>query len=588
MKKTRAIAAGLCVTLLISLFTGCANNTSGGTAASSQGSSETMSKESSDSTQKSEPTELTLWYANGNGEQQDANPPFDREKDYYSIVEKKFNITLKPTVVSSAQEKEALSILLSSNKLPDIMRVGNYYNIDLPTLRANKQLITLDSYKDKMPDYMKIVDSNSVIRKNISDADGSILFFCDPNIELEQGFGGGIEIRMDWLKTLGLDMPKTPEEFLNVMRAFRDDDPNGNGKKDEIPFVGSRGSLLTLGDCFGVTGVDDAFVMKGGLGGEIVFSPYEETDFKAMLKFMATMYQEKLINDNFLVMKGEMRDTWMAQGVAGSTLTGSTNMAKWNQSKCDDPNFLLWPMPGMAYNGVKYFDRGDVSSQMDEGVTFITTSCKNPEKAVEYLNYGYTEEGHKLTTFGVEGIQYSMDNGLVKFSDFITNNKDGLTLGAAQSKYTGLPAMNTYADMQLKAQTLFTDPACRQAILSSWTNDFDDKHNINLPRLTYTDDERTEYTAIMADVKTYLEENINKFITGTLDIEKDYPQFIKDLKSMKADRAVEINKAAVKRWQTKCGITYKLTITRADTSAYLKKIGFVDQKGIEYLDSNLK
>ena len=34
-----------------------------------------------------------------------------------------------------------------------------------------------------------------------------------------------------WLDALGLEMPTTTEEFYKVLVAFRDMDPNGNGKK---------------------------------------------------------------------------------------------------------------------------------------------------------------------------------------------------------------------------------------------------------------------------------------------------------------------------------------------------------------------
>lgn len=44
-------------------------------------------------------------------------------------------------------------------------------------------------------------------------------------------------INQKWLDKLNLDMPQTPEEFKEVLIAFRDKDPNGNGIQDEIPFT---------------------------------------------------------------------------------------------------------------------------------------------------------------------------------------------------------------------------------------------------------------------------------------------------------------------------------------------------------------
>ncbi len=48
-----------------------------------------------------------------------------------------------------------------------------------------------------------------------------------------------IYLRQDWMDALGLDMPETTEELREVLRAFVNDDPNGNAKKDEIGMLGA-------------------------------------------------------------------------------------------------------------------------------------------------------------------------------------------------------------------------------------------------------------------------------------------------------------------------------------------------------------
>ena len=106
--------------------------------------------------------------------------------------------------------------------------------------------------------------------------------------------------------------------------------------------------------------------------------------------------------------------------------------------------------------------------------------------------------------------------------------------------------------------------------------------------VSYTDEEKDEYAAIMADVQTYVEETINKFIVGDLDVDADYPTFVETLKSMGAERALEINQAAVERWQNKGGVEYEFVEKRADVSGYIDQIPFKTEKGLEYLDEDLK
>jgi len=66
--------------------------------------------------------------------------------------------------------------------------------------------------------------------------------------------------------------------------------------------------------------------------------------------------------------------------------------------------------------------------------TAITTSCKNVELAARFLNYGYTEEGHKLYNYGIEGVSYEMVNGYPTYTDEIMNHST-LSVAEAMSIY---------------------------------------------------------------------------------------------------------------------------------------------------------
>jgi len=52
-----------------------------------------------------------------------------------------------------------------------------------------------------------------------------------------------------WVDKLGLEWPETTEDFYNVLKAFKEQDPNGNGKADEVPLLGATTSWRT--DPFG-------------------------------------------------------------------------------------------------------------------------------------------------------------------------------------------------------------------------------------------------------------------------------------------------------------------------------------------------
>ncbi len=76
-------------------------------------------------------------------------------------------------------------------------------------------------------------------------------------LALPSGWSGGLaflrSIRKDWLDTLGMDMPETVEEFYEAIKAFTEEDPDGNGKDDTIGMTSA--GIWNMGDLFMSFGV---------------------------------------------------------------------------------------------------------------------------------------------------------------------------------------------------------------------------------------------------------------------------------------------------------------------------------------------
>src|SRR5690606_23750198 len=104
-------------------------------------------------------------------------------------------------------------------------------------------------------------------------------------------------IREDWLQKLGLDYPTTSDEYLDVLRAFRDNDLNGNGQNDEIPFSTRQGFNWVMDPIFGMWGLVPYHGFESD--GEIV-PGFAHPRFVEPLKFLQTMYNEGLLDSEFL------------------------------------------------------------------------------------------------------------------------------------------------------------------------------------------------------------------------------------------------------------------------------------------------
>ena len=79
-----------------------------------------------------------------------------------------------------------------------------------------------------------------------------------------------------------------------------------------------------------------------------------------------------------------------------------------------------------------------------------------------------------------------------------------------------------------------------------WT-DHTDFDYVMPDEMTMTADENDEFSKIMGDVETYVNEMSAKFIMGIAPLD-DYDKFIKTLESMKIGRATEIQQAALDRY----------------------------------------
>ena len=421
------------------------------------------------------PVQLSFWAPQSRFSMEDRRDIIPHGADL-GMVEEKFNVKINYTLVPNDAKDEKMSIMLSTNDLTDIIYLaGGYdkFSVRPDQLLGDEQIIDLMTVKDQMPDYYKILDENVVLMKNVTNEDGQILYFGEPIFEQEVAMSGGLMIRRYWVEKAGMDFPETMEEYIDALRWFKENDANGNGKDDEVPFCGSHGSLQVIGN---LTGIQDSFSMDGGSGGQVIYAPLHKERYKTRLKLMRIFAEEKLINEDYYNFDFSQRDTWVSQDRVGAALTGLGNIDKWNLMMDDHETFLMWPLSNpVQADGKRYFDRTMLAKAQDSNGVVISTLAERPDKAAEFLNYFYTEEGHNLTVFGVEGVTYNMVNGWPKFTDLIYDenseqkgvNKDGISIVDAMAIYLGVPGVRTWRDMRSWAQLSLNSPGSRQANVRS-------------------------------------------------------------------------------------------------------------------------
>jgi putative aldouronate transport system substrate-binding protein len=126
-------------------------------------------------------------------------------------------------------------------------------------------------------------------------------------------------INKPWLDKVGMQIPQTTEEFEKVMRAFKENDMNGNGdKNDEIPYSSSSKGLVGYTEFFGAFGVAQAHVDRKGDEPEwikvedekVVYTAITE-DFRKCLNWLHSLYEEGLVD---LEMLSQDHNQYKAKG----------------------------------------------------------------------------------------------------------------------------------------------------------------------------------------------------------------------------------------------------------------------------------
>ena len=164
-------------------------------------------------------------------------------------------LNIEVDVQFQTQTSEYQSTLLTkggANDLPDLFQM----DLNSATVLAGQGLLAdWNPYLEFMPTY---VEQNGVAELvDVGTRDGAMIALATKNAN---PFKTIIPIRQDWLDALGLEQPTTTDEFLAVMTAFTEQDPDGNGQADTY---GWSGAVNSQGQ---ITGFEPIFGAFGALG----------------------------------------------------------------------------------------------------------------------------------------------------------------------------------------------------------------------------------------------------------------------------------------------------------------------------------
>lgn len=543
-KKFKIISVLLAAMLVTGTFSACAGQKgkANETAGTSSGSTNEMVSTSAGNTSVYPiPGNVKLTYWVGLSVHTSATASTFGDTAFAKELQKKTGITVEYLHPPVGQADEQFNIMISSGDLPDI--IDHYLNLKYPggpgKAISDNVILKLNDYIAKdAPGLSKYLKENPNIDKMAKLDDGSYYMF--PYIIGDNSLlvSAGPIVRKDWLDDLGLDIPVTIDDWYNMLKAFKEK------KSAEAPLspYWSYKYVFSWGAFAGAYGAVKGFYIDN----DTVKYGSIEPGYKDFLATMHKWYDEKLLDNNFAALTTDQASANMLNGKSGATFaSGGSGLTNWmNAMKDKDPKFSLVGVPYPVLNKGDKPQFSQSGSRVSGQGASITTACKNVDAAAKFLDYGYTDEGHLLTNFGIEGVSYKMDNGKPRYTDEVLNNPSKLSAAQALSKYAvaysgGQPFVS---DPDFIVQLM---PKAQSEAVATWAATDAAKHV--LPPINVSASEQDEYAKIMNDVTTYEEEMLLKFILGTEPL-SNFDKYVEQMKKIGIDKAISMQQSALDKY----------------------------------------
>ncbi len=400
------------------------------------------------------------------------------------------DVTFVPIQRNQATQK--INSMLAAGNAPDIF--SDYSADYVGQLVQQGAIMPLDEAIEKYStDYKEYLKNNPQL--NLYTKFGGKTYAVTNQRPDDAIINHSVWIRQDWLDKLGLQMPKTDAELIEVMKQFRDKDPNGNGQKDEIPLSMIWSQIVEA--MYQAT--EQWYVNEND---EMEYGQLTDRYVEA-LRFMKTCYDEGLISREFATDKDntQQKQTWYTDR------TG-VYMYSWNPDNRDlmknnpDAKPVILPPVETKFGVGGYYKETDAYLY-----NMFNAETKNVEAGMKFIDWMLTK-GWESLRYGEEGVHYNIVDGHKKVTDQQKYNTEVAYAGV----YSIISQRKTDpAEFLLSASDDALSQTLAQQKVDSFNTNMETNHfRRDIPRIP----DVAEYSTLMTEWQVKRNEIRIKVITG--------------------------------------------------------------------------
>jgi putative aldouronate transport system substrate-binding protein len=476
------------------------------------------------------------------------------DNDLTKFIKEKFNVNIEWTLVSDEAKLEKQNVLLASGNYPALFFGGQFNQNDQIKYGKSGILLPLnDLIAQYGPNISKAFENSPYLLKGVTAPDGNI--YSLPGLEecYHCDYAQKMYINKEWLKKLNLPMPTTTDELYNTLKAFKENDPNDNGKKDEIALTGATNwwhgePTYYLMNSFTYASDANFLTLDNGK----VEINANKSEWKEGLAFIRKLYAEGLIDpqaytQNFdgMLKVADNPDTVIMGAYTGGCCVPSIDQdgGRWTQYE------VVPPVKGP--NGVQLV--GYFGGNVADGQFAITDKASKEQqiKAIQIVDHFYSQEGSLDAMYGPKEIGWWDPKAGALGIDGEPALYEALEVYSRDDK------RSVTWDIGLKYTTAFVFNGRSQGQDLTKTDGYEKFLAVQTDKLIpfkpeetfpqaiwFNPDDAQKLAQIKTDITSYINTNAVQFISGQKDLDKDWNAYVKGFDGLGLDEFIKANQEA--------------------------------------------
>ncbi len=434
--------------------------------------------------------------------------------EFYMLDElkKQTNVDVDLRIFPYETATERLNLDLNSGDYADVIGGWTLSDSMILTYGVNQGVfIPLEEYFEAYcPKITEILNLPGV-REEMTAPDGHIYtipYVCD-----DTTVGYAPYINSEWLKNVGVEMPSTTEEFEAVLKAFKDQDANGNGDpSDEIPFSTDPNNkhIEAMTGWFGLP------MNKYGIGiqnGEVVYAGASKT-YREFLSWFNKLYEQGLIDLEIFTQDSA---TWEGKGnkdLYGVSIAYGSNEFSGIEATTEKGKYDVLPVLNADKGGIWMRDTNGFSVYRTQAV--VTDNAKNPEVICRWFDNAFElENGIGCNRGPVGTVVFKEEDGYHAIDSKTLSEED-------QEKYSwsnlwpqSLPKYMPSGFKYVEENPLYDEKKATEAAYEPYlTKEI-------VPSFWIPTDKIDRYSDIATALNDYFNQQQAMFVSGELDVDDD-------------------------------------------------------------------